>query len=643
MLTEWKLFNFKTFKELNNFQLGPVTVLAGANSSGKTALLQSILVLAQTLSSPVATRPLILNGELVKLGTWEDVPHSDYLNKPVTFEFSIELQGRQYEIDEGARYLTRRPSFMRRRLLEGLAKINLHVSLDQGRGKLRLETPPMIKEVIIRVQKWEGSKRKSAKQSEYSIKIKRRGLALDTRRLNELVQMMQRPIDKNVLNYRVFESSEERSTEPTGDMEFIEGPHGAKEIIGLTFRHFLPDRLVQQYDVITRQLREDIIVLLGRQPYLKSKATASRELTKLMEETMFQGSNKIPRSLIQSINNILEAFDFPEKIKVSTIKDFTKFISNLPNKIRTHEMESGVFSDILPWILYSQLENYISTDDRNVSVSVRPISAIARAAEDVLEDFFANKVRYLGPLRDEPRVIYELPPTPDIPDVGIKGQYTAVVLDRNKDRKILFIDPVTGQKKETTLKEAVVNWLQHMGMLKSVSTKEEGKLGYKLTVSVPGIERELDLTTVGVGVSQVLPILVMALLATPGTLMIFEQPEIHLHPKVQSLLGDFFLSMGQLEKQCLIETHSEYLVNKLRFRIVEAKDDKVLKLVKIYFVERKENASYLREVKPNEYGAILDWPEGFFDEGMLQAESIIRLSADKQRGQNKAITDESIS
>jgi predicted ATPase len=89
--------------------------------------------------------------------------------------------------------------------------------------------------------------------------------------------------------------------------------------------------------------------------------------------------------------------------------------------------------------------------------------------------------------------------------------------------------------------------------------------------------------------------------------------------------------MGRLGKQCLIETHSEYLVNKLRQRIVEAKSDEVLQLVRMYFVERKGNASSFREVTPNQYGALLEWPDGFFDEGTLQAETIMRLATQKRR------------
>ena len=68
MIREWKLGNFKSLARTTDIPLRGLTVLAGANSSGKSSLIQSILLVAQTLSSKVRQRHLVLNGEFVKLG-----------------------------------------------------------------------------------------------------------------------------------------------------------------------------------------------------------------------------------------------------------------------------------------------------------------------------------------------------------------------------------------------------------------------------------------------------------------------------------------------------------------------------------------------------------------------------------------------
>jgi len=186
----------------------------------------------------------------------------------------------------------------------------------------------------------------------------------------------------------------------------------------------------------------------------------------------------------------------------------------------------------------------------------------------------------------------------------------------------------------------VVDWLQYLGVAESIQSSDKGKFGHELVVGLAHGKRHHDLTHVGVGVSQVLPILVASLLAEPDTTLIFEQPELHLHPKVQTLLADFFLSMTQLSKQCILETHSEYLVNRIRFRTAAAgTSNPWLEAVKLYFVERRADGSLFREVRMNEFGAILDWPDGFFDQSQREAEAILRAAVIKrkqQRGSNDA-------
>ncbi|MBN0459309.1 AAA family ATPase, partial [Pseudomonas aeruginosa] len=117
------------------------------------------------------------------------------------------------------------------------------------------------------------------------------------------------------------------------------------------------------------------------------------------------------------------------------------------------------------------------------------------------------------------------------------------------------------------------DWLSYLGVVEEFHTRDKGKLGYELYVKTSPSEEWQDLTHVGVGVSQVLPIILMFLLSRKGDVLIFEQPELHLHPKIQSRLCDLFLVMAQTGTQCIIETHSEYLINRLRLRIAQDKTD----------------------------------------------------------------------
>jgi predicted ATPase len=256
---------------------------------------------------------------------------------------------------------------------------------------------------------------------------------------------------------------------------------------------------------------------------------------------------------------------------------------------------------------------------------------------------FSDSVKYLGPLRDEPKALYPLAAHADPTDIGLQGEMTAAVLNLHRERLIRYIPssafskaPFDNNPVARSLEAAVTDWLRYLGVAETAHSIDKGKLGHELKVSLAEGGPDHDLTHVGVGVSQVLPILVMSLLAGRDTTLIFEQPELHLHPKVQTRLGDFFLSIVLMGKQCLIETHSEYLINRLRYRAASEGDgNRVTNNLTVYFTEKKDGASSFREVKVNEYGAVLEWPEGFFDQSQREAEEILKAAMTKKQSRTR--------
>jgi hypothetical protein len=119
---------------------------------------------------------------------------------------------------------------------------------------------------------------------------------------------------------------------------------------------------------------------------------------------------------------------------------------------------------------------------------------------------------------------------------------------------------------------------------------------------------------VGIGISQVLPVLVMAY-GSQGKLIAMEQPEVHLHPALQAELGDVFIeaALGERQNTFILETHSEHLILRLMRRIREGKihpDD-----VGVVFVQPLSRGSRFIELRIDEEGDFIDeWPGGFFEE-----------------------------
>jgi hypothetical protein len=137
---------------------------------------------------------------------------------------------------------------------------------------------------------------------------------------------------------------------------------------------------------------------------------------------------------------------------------------------------------------------------------------------------------------------------------------------------------------------------------------------HKIVVNQDAVQ--VELTDVGFGISQVLPVLVQAHLSPKQSITIIEQPEIHLHPKMQAWLTDALISIAiEEEKKFIIETHSEALIRRVRLRVVDPNNKITKDDVSIYHVEKDDQtacSSKLTRVDMNDSGDIT-WPTGFMD------------------------------
>jgi predicted ATPase len=144
---------------------------------------------------------------------------------------------------------------------------------------------------------------------------------------------------------------------------------------------------------------------------------------------------------------------------------------------------------------------------------------------------------------------------------------------------------------------------------------------------------EVLITDVGFGVSQVLPVLVQSYYARPHSTVIFEQPEIHLHPRVQADLADVFIDAARYgQVQFIVESHSEHFLRRLQRRVAEAttitNDD-----VALYTCDVEAARSTIQELKVDDYGNITNWPKDFFGDemGELAAMTLAGLKRQEAR------------
>ena len=129
----------------------------------------------------------------------------------------------------------------------------------------------------------------------------------------------------------------------------------------------------------------------------------------------------------------------------------------------------------------------------------------------------------------------------------------------------------------------------------------------------------VNITDVGLGVSQVLPVLVALIVAEPGQLVYLEQPELHLHPRAQVALARVLADAAKRGVRVVAETHSSLLLLGVQTLVAEGKLSP--ELVKLHwFTRREDGVTEVKSAEMDEVGAYGNWPEDF-DDVDLKAQS----------------------
>jgi predicted ATPase len=161
-----------------------------------------------------------------------------------------------------------------------------------------------------------------------------------------------------------------------------------------------------------------------------------------------------------------------------------------------------------------------------------------------------------------------------------------------------------------------------IGLLHTLRTNRAmGGGRYEVLVKTKGTGIETSLFDVGFGVNQFLPIIVADLQLGEGSTLFVAEPEIHLHPNVQAKFGDYLVSqIEKSKKNYVIETHSEYLLNRIRLAIVKG----TLKEsdLRVYYLDNNGDDAEIHELKFGKEGQIENAPDSFFDTYMMDVMDI---------------------
>lgn len=201
----------------------------------------------------------------------------------------------------------------------------------------------------------------------------------------------------------------------------------------------------------------------------------------------------------------------------------------------------------------------------------------------------AERVVWIAPIREKPKRTYD----------NLKAGFSS----EGSHTPYLINNILAGENKEARdeLANALRKFGKNSGLFSEVKTKRFGKGATSpFEIDIVLNTDPLKITNVGYGVSQVLPIIVESFIQHKRATFAIQQPEVHLHPKAQAALGDFFYHLAKDEqKEFLLETHSDFLIDRFRQNVAKSSDSISSQVL---FFHRGENGNECHSIKIEQDG-----------------------------------------
>lgn len=460
MLKSISLENYKCFKKNTEVKIAPLTVLCGANSSGKSSILKSLLMIKQSYENESNSHSLLLSGEYVDNGSFDDIVYhidKSKIQKDAVFKISTEFLIRD-------------------------------TSNEQGKNLIKRQDTVSFKE-LKRVF-YQTNKIKMVKYFKLSIEI-----------------IAQRP------------------NESTSPFEFYVE---SNNIISYKINLELLDHKKSSIDNYKRY------VYIEKNDDISSKPENAGWLLSM---------DGIPSS-----------------------KGFWKKIDNYPCTCYFSGLQiRNIYADSMIKELIYTLPNLLS------------IFKIAA--------FQSDAFNFIAPLREQPVRRYNI--NGDVNSVGISGEKTPILLAKEYENvktdcipPVILNNNVNWSVKKDSFKNLVSSWMSYLNLGDLELKGEKGLVEININ--------NHNIVDVGFGVSQALPIIVQGLYMTKDQSLLLEQPEIHLHPEMQLQIADFLIALAKNDKNIIVETHSDHIVNRIIHRVMQNYEE-LNSLVNIYIVDKNSN------------------------------------------------------
>ena len=550
-----RLKKFKAFKDSGTIPLKPLTFIVGKNSSGKSTILKSIAAFSQT----------------VQRYRGIDVNHHTFRDKFPFGEHQLNSKGKYVDVglfEDICNNTGRRIQHMKDRSKNRSFTVSFGCGTATTRRMLRM---------IGLSDNSKNRKMAEGLWSSYEFSPSADGVdsnlkSISTGRLD----------DRGNINYNketIFKMKTDRRSKKW-NVEFLND-----EILTSDFKEInIPDRFErfeeenERLSKMFKQAGLDLIELDLDQLYPSVANLAKINHAILSPLTI----EKLPH-----VRKFLTSLRMQKMI--ATEKEREAWTAKQLNKSKKPD---GVCKLTKREALFFMYRMIINTYEKKIA----PLTVATQILEREL-----GTVNYIGPLRDEPRrELHEH--SSETQDIGTRGENAVQYLHK--------ADPKT--------KNLLNKSLQKMGVGQKTITdhlrSRRGKSGFvQLYLELEdGSERQL--VDLGFGVSQVLPVLLECCVRENSTILL-EQPELHLHPGLQTELAEILMDSCDRQNQIIVESHSVNAIERIRRRIREGKLDH--RAVNVIYVKDGKYGSLTFNMEFDEDGDFTEpWPDddGFFGE-----------------------------
>lgn len=603
MLTEFSIGNYQAFSTPQRVPLRPITLIFGPNSAGKSALLRSLLV----------ARHAILNAKLSKSegagerhpGSYADIVRNGNTN-PISFGFTVQPEGKSCEeaLELGLSWKENYSGGLETVALSLKHKhSNLMTYSAKGNSKyLRIKSLGDDLRQLMTSARLEADAEGGLDELVHNSVKKRLSLQKNVA-LPGMDEDHFRFEDSNTDEIDLFSALEETHKQGKSNERTLDWMHTIKEAVAS-----LKSAMTTQIKVVDASVRDELTKLIYHGPIrpICDEITKERQSEPGMMEWWSLAEDA---KLLAKVNDWLARDIFKTKYRLEFDRLFPdSSLQNLFHNLFMNEIAGSAFEAKLD-----------SDQGYRESVIDRISSNYENEAEDSLkEDSQDDEEPTEGAIQDRARAIAES---------VLEGSYAKLGLEH-------YEDLINQGEAEAFLLDGLMNCTKSglRRMLESVKNGKGLKVagGFdaaKIRFTVAPGRHAVCPSNMGVGFSQMMP-LVASAFGSENQLIAIEQPELHVHPALQTELADLFIqSAKERGNRFLIETHSEHLILRLLRRVRETTEGELEagrhplrpSDLCVLYVQPGDQGSEVIELPVTADGDFrVPWPGGFFAERITE-------------------------